>query len=466
MAELSFREIVEAVGGALVAGSPAGTVRGYSIDSRKVRPGDLFFAIVGPNLDGHAFLPDALQAGAAGCVVSRTSPEWEGRPGAAFIRAADTTRALQDLAAYVRGLWPIRVIGVTGTTGKTTTKELLFSLLEPDFGTIRTEGNLNNQYGLPLSLLFREKAHTLAVLEMGMSTPGEITRLAEIAHPCAAVYTVITPVHMENFSSLAGVAAAKKELVDSLPPDGVVFVNADDPWVCRITADFPGTKVRYGLSTGADVFPENIREGGLDGTSCDLSTFRGPVSLRVPLPGLHNLKNALAALAAALYFGVRLEAAAARIESFRAVAMRGRITRFAEGFTLYDDSYNSNPRAFEEALSTLAKTGAEGKKIVVAGDMLELGQFSKAEHFEAGRRVAGAGIDILVAVGPEAAAIAEGAREGGMKPESVFHFQTADDAAPEVASRLGPGDLILVKGSRGIGTDRVVRALFDRCHPE
>jgi UDP-N-acetylmuramoyl-tripeptide--D-alanyl-D-alanine ligase len=445
---------------------------GYSIDSRTIRPRELFFAIKGENYDGHSFVGDALARGATAAVVSREFATAESSAGglmtASSIRhklipVADTLAALQSLASSVLKAWGGRETAVTGSMGKTTTKEMTAAVLERAGRVMKTTGNLNNYYGLPLSILKMESDGNhaydfdFAVLEMGMNHKGELTELTRIAPPDLGIVTNVAPVHLEFFDSVDAIADAKAELVLGVKPGGAAVLNADDERVARMREIRNDIDLRtFGLERRADVMARDITSGGLGGTRFTLVSPRGEIEAHLPLAGRHNLYNALAAAAAADCYGVPLERIAEGLGKFSGAKMRGEVLRFKQGFTLVDDSYNSNPRALVEMVRTMCATQSCRRRIVVAGEMLELGEAGPKLHKEAGRQIAGLGVDLLVGVRGLAREIVAGAREAGMSHEKAIFRDTPDEAAEVVLAQLREGDLVLVKGSRGVKTEAVV----------
>lgn len=462
MATLGLAEIAGAMRGDLVTGEgpPPGVaqrdVGGYSIDTRTLRPGDLFFAIVGPRFDGHRFVADALARGAAVAVVAQGATErWEGAP--ALVRVADTTRALQDLGAHVRRSKKLKVVGITGSAGKTTTKEMTAAVLGMRYRTFRSEGNLNNTYGLPLTLLRIPDDREAAVLEMGMSYSGEIERLTEIADPDVGVILNVLPVHLENFASRDEIARAKGELFRTMRTDATAVYNADDPSTTALGRDFPGRSVAYGIAaTQAAVRAEEITAEGLGATRFVLRLGDDSAAVRIALPGRHNVANALAAAAAGFALGLRAEEIAGGLETVTPAPMRGTLQRLPGGIELFDDSYNSNPAAMEMAIGLLRDAAPRGRRILISGDMLELGSYGRRAHITLGEQVAAAGLELFVAVGPLSRQAADAARNGGVE---THHFDSSTEAATFVASAARAGDLVLIKGSRGMKMERVVEAL-------
>ncbi len=443
---------------------PLARMAGVSIDSRAVRRGELFVAIRGPNHDGHNFVGAALESGAVAAVVARDRmaayPEQiRGR----LFGVADTLVALQELARAVRRGWGGRIAVITGSVGKTTTKEILAALLGARFRVLKSEGNFNNEYGLPLALLRLEPEVEAAVMELGMSHRGELRRLAEICEPEVGIVTRVAPAHLEFFSSVDEIALAKRELIEGLAgPAPVAVLNADDSRVLAFAGVARGAVLTFGLGAGAQYRAENIEDRGAEGSAFDFVWPAGRVHLTLPLPGRHNVWNALAALAAASVWGVGAAEAAEIFPRMQPGEMRGRLLRFAEGFAVINDSYNSNPLALRAMTELLARTPGYRRRILAAGQMLELGADSRRLHREAGREAASWKLDMVLAVGGDAVEFAEGAIEGGLPAERVRFFPASAEAGSFLAERVKTGDLVLVKGSRGVKMERVVAELMSR----
>jgi len=441
---------------------------GYSIDSRTLRPGELFFAILGENYDGHNFVGDALANRALAAVVSRDF--LDSNPGrqidphkSALILVDDTLSALQLLAYTVIKKWKGKVVAVTGSLGKTTTKEMIAAMLARIGTVAKTSGNLNNYYGVPLSILQMESngRHATdfdyAVLEMGMNHKGEIARLTEIAPPDVGVVTVVAPAHLEFFTSVDEIAEAKAEMVLGIVEGGTAVLNADDERVARmgsLRTDI--SSLSFGIEHDADVTATEITHDGVNGSSFVLSTRRGKTEARVPLAGRHNIYNALAAATVADMYEAPLEEIVGALCETAAPKMRGELLRFQQGFSLIDDSYNSNPRALYEMVSTVCANREGRRAIVVAGEMLELGASGAELHHESGRLIARQGVDLLIGVRGLAEEMVRGAREEGMPSSAALFAATPEEAASILIPQVRPGDLILVKGSRGVRTEIVV----------
>jgi UDP-N-acetylmuramoyl-tripeptide--D-alanyl-D-alanine ligase len=442
---------------------------GYSIDSRTLRAGELFFAIRGENYDGHHFVADAMSGRAVAAVVARDFIDSEFARAIdpqkfALLMVDDTLAALQSLAASILKPWQGQVVAITGSMGKTTTKDLAAAMLERAGRVVKTTGNLNNDFGLPLSILKMESegCHAsdfdYAVLEMGMNHRGEIARLTAIAPPHAGVVTIVAPAHLEFFNSIEEIAEAKAEMVSGIVPGGVAVLNADDDRVARMAAmRHDVISVTFGIEREADVMATEIRTKGLDGSCFVLVTPRGRIKARLALAGRHNLYNALAAAAIADHYEVALDEIADALAETHAARMRGEVMRFRNGFTIIDDSYNSNPRALREMVSTLCASIDASRKIVVAGEMLELGDEGAQLHREAGREIAKLGVDKLIGVRGLASEIIAGAREAGMNQADTVFVETPEEASELFIRDVRAGDFILVKGSRGVKTEIVVQ---------
>lgn len=455
-------ELAVASGGRLTAGPPETRVDRFAIDSRRVRTGDLFIALRGARFDGHRFIPEAVRKGAAGVVVSDLSSVGSdaGAPGSPFVIAApDTTRALQRIGRFVRRRSSARVIAITGSIGKTTTKELVARLLAGTYRVFRSEGNLNNQIGLPWSLLELRHEPEIAVVEMGMNHAGEIRTLVEVAEPDVRVWTNVAEVHSAFFDSIEAIADAKAEILEGATPDTQLVANAGDPRVMARTADFPGRITTFGIETAADVTAAEVRSLGLRGMAATLRTPAGSAAVRTPLLGYGQLANVAAAVAVAGRFDAPLDRLAARVADCAPQPRRGQVIE-AGGVTIVDDTYNSSPAALRTMLDAVGRESAYARRVAVLGEMLELGARSAALHEACGRAAVESGFNVLIAVGgAPAEAMANGARGGGLESAAVATFATSAEAAEPAAAIVRDGDVALVKGSRGIGMDRIVDRL-------
>jgi UDP-N-acetylmuramoyl-tripeptide--D-alanyl-D-alanine ligase len=429
---------------------PEAVASGYSIDSRTLQPGELFFAVRGERLDGHEFVEAALARGAVGAVV-RKDQQARYPVKASLLTVDDPLVALQQLGAAVRRLWGRPLIAVTGSAGKTTTKEAVAHVLGTRHHVLKSQGNLNNQFGIPLQLLKLEPEHELAVIEMGMSHAGEITELARLAQPNCGVVTMVAPVHLEFFDSISGIARAKYELIESLPTGGIAVLNADDEYVSQFGRDFHGKVASFGLHKWADVSARNIEPHGPLGSAFDIVADGEQAAATLPLLGEHNIYNALAAVAVGLQYGVSLGAAAASLATLSAGDKRGEILSYA-GATIVNDCYNSNPKALDSMVRSLAQLPAQ-RRVVVAGEMLELGPAAEAMHRDCGQHIAYSEIDVLLGVRGLAKALVEGASAAGMRAEFVG---TPEEAGEWLRWEIRAGDVVLLKASRGVRLERAL----------
>ncbi len=425
-------------------------------DSRKAKEGDLFFSLPGERFDGHDFAGRAVQSGARGVVARR----WvEGLPpDVPLFLVKDTLKALQELAGHNRRLSGVPVVGVTGSSGKTSTKDLVYSVLSTRFRTLKTEGNLNNEVGLPLTLLGLDPGHQAAVVEMAMRGTGEIDLLGRIALPDGAVITSIGEAHLELLGSVDNIARAKGEILDHVPERGFAVLHGDSPYIRREARRCRGRVVFYGEDPGFDLFVREITpEAG--GNRFTAMVHGREEEFFIPLPGRHNVINSLAAVAVGREMGLEFREIRDGLAAASLTAMRLEISLW-EGMKIINDSYNANPASTRAALQVLTEAaGEKSRKIAVLGDMLELGDKSESAHREVGRAVCRAGVDLLAAVGERARHIGLGAEESGLSPGRVRYFRTAREAAGELKKFLRPGDVVLVKGSRGMKMEEFVFAL-------
>jgi UDP-N-acetylmuramoyl-tripeptide--D-alanyl-D-alanine ligase len=456
--------------GTLASGEGSKEFADVSIDTRTMKPGDLFVAIRGERFDGSEFAAGAIESGAAGVVVPRgwsSSGRRSGRGPAStaaagppvVIEVDDTTVALQRLANAIRRESGTKVVAITGSAGKTTTKEVTSEFLGTRYRVVRNRGNFNNHIGLPLSLIELRQRPEVAVVELGMNHAGEISTLVRVAEPEVRVWTNVGEAHVGFFASVDAIADAKAEILEGAGAATVLVANADDARIITRATGFRGRTVTFGVDRDADVRATIIRDRGIEGTSARVTTPRGAVEVTTPLVGRANLANILAATAVALEFDVPLADIAAKAGELRPASHRGEVVRLAGNVTVVDDSYNANPTATRRALDVLASAAAT-RRIAVIGEMLELGDHAIGLHEGVGRAAAQAGVHKLIAVGgPAAAALAKAAVSAGMADSNVQYFATSDEAADLVLTMVQPGDVVLVKGSRGVKTDRVVERL-------
>ncbi len=455
---IRLEDLLSVTGGRLVAPTRIDAFAGAGVDSRTVAPGSLFVALRGERVDGHRFVGEALRSGAVAALLS-APVEAPPAVDAALVQVPDTLQALQELAAWWRSRSAVRVVGVTGSTGKTLAKEIIADVLARGHRVLRNEGNLNSETGLPMTLLRLEPADDLAVLEMSMYTVGEIARLAEIARPEVGVVLAVHPTHLQRTGSIERIALAKSELPRALPADGLAVLNADDPRVAAMRDVTPAAVRTFGVATPADVMALDVVSHGVQGTEFTLRAPWGERRVRSGTPGRHLVPHALAAAAVAEHFALPLEEVAAALAVGSHADHRMAVREAAGGATLIDDTYNASPVSVRAALAFLAETPvAQGRRLAVLGDMLELGPDEERLHREIGAEAARS-LDALVAVGPRGRWLAEAARAAGLA--TVLTAEDADEATVRVERDLapGPGDVLLVKGSRGIELDRVVDAV-------
>jgi UDP-N-acetylmuramoyl-tripeptide--D-alanyl-D-alanine ligase len=460
--KLDLEQIAQWTGAELKTGhaeKASGPVTGYSIDTRTLKPGDLFFAIRGDRFDAHDFVPSAFERGARAAVVAHAHAARmlsEAHQHSLLI-VEDPLVAMQTLASAVRRHWGKRLIGITGSAGKTTTKEAIATVLSAQHRVLKSIGNLNNHFGLPLQLLRLEPEDEVAVLEMGMSNAGEIATLAKIAMPDWGVVTNVGNAHAENFSDgIAGIARAKYELIAGLHgTHRTAFLNADDRYVTQFGRDFNGRVVCFGTNATAYIRAENIEERGSEGVGFDVNVLEEKVSVSLALLGRHNITNALAAIACGLESGMTLAACAAAVVTLQPDSRRGEVLHIA-GASIINDCYNSNPEALRSMIHTLASMTAK-RRILVAGEMLELGRESVELHKACGEAAAQAGIDVIVGVRGNGQAIVDGARAAGAK--AAEFIEDAEHAGKWLKESLREGDVVLLKASRGVKLERALEVL-------
>jgi UDP-N-acetylmuramoyl-tripeptide--D-alanyl-D-alanine ligase len=456
-----LKTLVTAVQGERLMGEPSRKFQGVSIDSRTLKPGELFFCIQGDRFDGHEFLNDAADKKAAGVVVSdRTKlPDSLQESGAFAVAVPDTTHALQELAGYHRDQFSVQVIGVTGTNGKSTTKEMIASVIKMRYSTLKTEGNLNNHIGLPLTLLGLKPSHEAAVVEMGMSAAGEIERLAEIAKPGIGVITNISQAHMIQLKTLKDIQAAKGELFQSLSEEGTAIVNADDPLVYELAEKLRAGVITFGINNQADVRATDIRPSEGSGYDFTLNVLDKAISVHLPFLGRFNIYNALAAAAV----GHALDISPGLIKTGLGVkhklSQRGETVHYGD-IEVLNDTYNANPQSMREAMQILKEYTTDGRKFLVIGDMLELGDEEQSSHQQLGNEAARHGFDFLVTVGELAGLAGNAAVESGMTKNQVHCFDNHRTAAEFLRTTTKPGDCLLFKGSRGSHMETVLEGLM------
>ena len=456
----SISEVLEATGGRLVSGDDTTRFQGISTDSRTTQGGELFVAISGQTHDGHWFVRDAFDKGAAGVVVSEAhmasvSPDLG--KGQCWVATPDTLRALGDLAAFRRRQSKVSVVAITGTNGKTTTKEMTAAVLGQAFSVLKTDGNFNNLIGLPLTLFRLKEDHEWAVVELAMNHPGEIGRLAEICEPQVGVITNVEAGHLAGVKDVEGVMKAKGELLEALGENGTAVLNIDDERICRLAERFDGRVVSFGIHSSAEVWATPVSQS-LSGSSFDLCWYDESVRVRLPIPGNGAIYNALAAAAVGYRLGLSMEEVNKGLEGTVPMPGRMEILTLPGGVHLINDSYNANPGSMALAIDTLGSLKGNGRGILILGDMLELGEHAESAHRELGILVTRAGTARLYATGGFARVVAEGARGAGMDPGRIF-IGSHDEIVEAVKGHLGPGDWILVKGSRLMAMEKVIEGL-------
>ena len=450
MNRLSILQVAEFAGASVSSGDGKALVEKVSTDSRTLKRGDLFVALRGENFDGHKFVEAAAKSGAAGAIVDL---EWNGKvpPNFALIRAGDTLLAYQNLAANYRKSLPLKVLAITGSNGKTSTKDFAAAVLGRKFRVTKTEGNFNNHVGLPRTMLEAASDDEIAVWEIGMNHPGEVAALAKLAAPDAAIITNVGIAHIEFMGSREAIAVEKGALAEAVGPQGTVVLNADDPFSKSI-AERTRAKVVFAGTTAGTIHASEITQNA---NGSDFTILEGAHRCRaqLPVPGLHMVQNAMLAVAAGRVFGLSLEESAAGLASAPLTKARLQIKQ-VRGVQFIDDSYNANPDSMKAALRTLVELDADGKRIAVLGEMLELGDESEQGHREVGETAAALGVDHLIAIGNVAGAIAEAAERAGLEKSTVVGSTT--EAAELLSEIAAPGDLVLIKGSRTARTERVI----------
>lgn len=450
MKPLYVSTIASFAGGKLLCGNGERLVTEVTTDSRKIAPGEVFVALVGERFDGHHFIPQAIAAGAAAVIVSHVEEAWK-ELGAGLIEVGDTLTALQQLALHYREWHDPLVIGITGSNGKTSTKDLTCAVMAPVHRVHATPGNLNNHIGLPLTILMLGAGHTCGILEMGMNHPGEIAPLAAIAKPDGAIITNVGIAHIEYMGSREAIALEKGMLAEAVGPEGFVVLNANDDFTSSIRARTKARVIEAGIGRG-DVAAHNL-VASTEGTRFTLDIAGSTFAAFLPVPGEHMVGNAALAAAAAWQAGVTGDQIVSALAGARLT--KGRLeTKHISGITFLDDSYNANPDSMKAGLKTLAGLECKGRRVAVLGRMGELGDHAEAGHREVGRHAASAGLDALFTVGSEARWISEAAGEAGLR--QTLAFDSHADCASHLQSWLKEGDLVLVKGSRSAAMETII----------
>lgn len=462
MLPVTVEQIVGWSQGQLIHGDEKREMTGVSTDSRRLKRSECFVALKGERFDGHDFVESAVQSGASAVVIEKeyvNTCQEQLSSTVALIAVPDTTRALSDIARGYRSMFDIPIVAVTGSNGKTSTKDMIAAVLGQVWAVLATEKNFNNQIGLPLTLLGLEPRHGVAVVELGMSNLGEIASLAQTAQPTIGVVTNVGPVHLENLGTIERVADAKAELVEALPNDGLAVLNGDDERVRAMAQRTKADVITFGFSEGVDARAMSVESNGLMGSRFVLQYKGRQTPIRLEAPGRHLVQNACAAAVVAHSLGIDERVVAEALTTFRMGEMRLDVSRLKEGITLVNDAYNASPLSVRAALEVLAETESK-RRVAVLGDMLELGSLTESAHRQIGADAALRGVNVLVAVGDQRGFIASGAREAGLDPGCITEVRDANEAAQVLVQTVQPHDLILLKGSRGVGLERVASAMI------
>ena len=459
MSGLSVDEIVRATDGELLVGARDVEFPAISIDSRKIQPGELFWAIKGDHFNGNDFIPEVLKKGAAGLVTDKGLSVCKGSENIPLIKVTSSLNALQRLATYNRRKHPVPLVAITGSNGKTTTKEIMASILESKYEVLKNEGNLNNLIGVPLTLLRLHTDHEVAVIEMGMNKAGEIRELAAMARPNLGIITNIGEAHLEGLGTIENIKRAKGELIEALSDEDQIVLNADDDAVMEFQAYAKGKVTTFGIENDATIMAGEVEIEWGKGTLFILYAGGSSIPVLFPIYGIHQLYNALAASAAAYALGFSLQEIREGLEAYEGYSGRMEVIHI-QGVAVINDSYNANPPSVRYAIETMKKL-AEGRTIAVLGDMLELGAYEEKIHSDLGRFAHEKGLDCIVTVGTRAKQIASGAIENGMELNRVLSFDSTMDAANYLKGEISEGDWILVKGSRGMKMETIASQLID-----
>jgi UDP-N-acetylmuramoyl-tripeptide--D-alanyl-D-alanine ligase len=461
---LRCSDIVRATGGRLLQGNPETPFAGLSTDTRTIRRGEAFLALRGERFDGHTFVPEAARKGAAGTIVQNgdlATAIMDSIASIPIIAVPETLRALGDTARYWRDRFSIPVIGITGSNGKTTAKEMIAFLLEERFRVLRSPGNFNNLVGLPLTLLGLEPTHEVAVVEMGTNRPGEIRRLTEIARPTVGIITNIGQAHLEGMGSMETLVEEKGALFRAVAPDGTLVVNTSDPHVASLAGASAAKTISYGVNTKADVMIDRVECRGSRGITCRIVIGEEESTMSLPVVGLQFASTVAAAAAVARLFEMDVKAIKERLVAFPPLPMRMEVVS-VEGVTFINDAYNANPSSVQIALETLAQIEPKGRTFVVLGDMLELGDISQAAHKRVGQLLGTLDVAGVFLLGAHATDVVEGAVEKGMIRDRIWIARTHRDIVNLLKAHISPGDWVLVKGSRGMRMEAVIEAFREK----
>lgn len=455
MENLNCQEIIRVVNGTLLSGDINTVFDNVSTDSRNIKQGDLFVPLVGEKFDGHDYISPSFEKGALGSLTQKDTGVCCDR---VLIKVSDTLKALRDLAAYYRQKFNIPFVGITGSVGKTSTKDMVAGVLQRGFRVHKTQGNFNNEIGVPLTVFGLDPSHEACVVEMGMSGFGEISRLTSIVKPDIAIITNIGLSHIEKLGSKNNILKAKMEILEGLNEKGLVILNGDDSLLFGLKGLLNYRTVFYGLEEGMDYQGYNVVSLGEHGSTFDINIGNREYSVKIPVPGLHNIYNALAGIAAGIELGIPPEEIIKGIEEFVPGKMRLNIINH-NGLKIINDVYNASPQSMEAAINVLKDISAGNRTVAVLGDMLELGEISEKAHFDVGKYAVSNGINYVAAVGEYRDNTAGGAIDAGAKKDNVFVFNNNNEAASFLKYFLKPGDVLLVKGSRGMKMEEIVNML-------
>ena len=458
MNNIKVSDILKATGGKLIQGNSELLINGISTDTRSIKQGEIFFALEGENYDGHKFVEQAIHNGAAGAVISSGKKAaysfHNGFKKCALLEVADTLTALGELAKFYRNSLPASFIAVTGSNGKTTTKDMAYHVLRNFKSVSRSRKSFNNFIGVPLTIFETETAHDFCIVEMGTNAPGEIKRLSEIIFPDFAILTNISNAHLEGLENIEGVASAKSEFIENMAEDGTLITNADDDWCNQIADRFNGKVISFGFNQSADIKASNVKRND----SGFVFTVNDSLTVNLPVFGKHNIYNALAVIAMCDTVGVGIEVICDKFMDFKLPPMRME-KQICGGIVVVNDGYNSNPSSMSSALDEFSQLITSGRKVLICGDMLELGNYAERLHKEVGAKVADANIDVLWTVGPLSRFVAEEAIANGMPRENILSCETSEEICSFVASQLKKDDTVLIKGSRRMKLECVLRQI-------
>ncbi len=449
-------ELAEAVAGKLLWGEPDVTFFGVTTDSRKVTKASLFIPLIGEKFDGHDYIEQCFKAGASVCLTSKPIPEVA---GCSAVLVDDTAKALRDLAAWHRKKFDIPVVGISGSVGKTSTKDMVSCVLSQKYSVLKTQGNFNNEIGLPLTVLNIDSSHETAVIEMGMSGFGEISRLTSIARPDIAIITNIGVSHIEKLGSQEGILKAKLEILEGLHKDGLVVLNGDDPLLKPLKGKLPFRTVLYGMHRGSDYTASNYQTMGEQGTSFEITVNETLYNVEIPVPGIHNVYNALAAIAAGIEMKIPMEIIIDGIKQFSPGNMRQSIINH-NGIKIINDAYNASPQSMQAAINVLEEISSGSRSIAVLGDMFEMGDMSKDLHYSVGEFIKNKKINYIITVGQDSGMISQAVADSGNGEIKLRHFESNKEALKYILGIVMPGDYILIKGSRGMKMEEIADGIM------